>query len=60
MDALDFLDETYGLCTIPPNSNRWTVSFLLIGLLALLLIKKTSQDLEKTRKNYLGDAYDVD
>ena len=59
MDALDFLDENYGLCFISPNSNRWIVSLLLIALLATILIKKTGSDLEQTRKRYLG-LEDVD
>lgn len=54
MDALDFLDDSYGVCIVPPNSNRWTVSLILIALLAAIFIKKTALDLEQTRKQYLG------
>ena len=54
MDALDFLDDSYGICMAPPNSNRWTATFLLIGLLAFILIKKTGADLRQTRRDYLG------
>jgi hypothetical protein len=60
MDAMDFLDDQYGLCVVPPNSNRWAVTFLLVGLLALLLIKKTEKDLAQTRKDYMGYVDDVD
>ena len=56
MDPYNFLDDNYGAeqCVAPNTTYRWTVSFLLVGLLLLLLIKKTGADLEQTRKNYLG------
>ena len=54
MDALDFLDDNYGVCLAPPNGSRWTVTILLIVLLVLLLIKKTESDLEQMRRQYLG------
>lgn len=55
---MDFLDDSYGMeqCAVLPNSNRWTVTFLLVGLLAMLLIKKTGADLERIRKDYQGVA----
>jgi hypothetical protein len=57
MNPYNFLDDNYGAeqCVAASNTTyRWTVSFLLVGLLALLLIKKTGADLEQTRKDYLG------
>lgn len=54
MDALDFLDDSYGVCAVPPNSYRWTVTLVLIALLAVLLIRKTGSDLEQMRREYLG------
>ena len=56
MDSYNFLDDNYGAeqCVAPNTTHRWTVSFLLVGLLLLLLIKKTGADLEKTRRDYLG------
>lgn len=59
MDALDFLDDTYGVCVVPVDSGRWVVSFILIGLLAVLLIKKTESDLKQMRRVYLAQD-DVD
>jgi hypothetical protein len=54
MDALDFLDDDYGTCAVPAGSIQWTYSLLIIAALAILLIKKTEWDLEKTRRHYLG------
>lgn len=54
MDSLEFLDDSYSICVIPPNSNHWTVTLFLIGILGMFLIKKTASDLAQTRKDYLG------
>ena len=54
MDALDFLDYHYGTCAVPAGSIQWTYALLIIAGLAILLIKKTEWDLEKTRRHYLG------
>ncbi len=56
MDAMDFLDDSYGVCSVPPDGGRWTVTFLLVSLLALILIRRTVLDLEQTRKDYLEDV----
>lgn len=54
MDALDFLDDNYGVCLARPNGSRYVVSLLLIVLLAFLLIKRTELDLEQMRRRYLA------
>jgi hypothetical protein len=54
MDIIDFLDDSYGMCYVPPNSNRWIFTLLLVGLLGTLLIKRTGADLEQIRRDYLG------
>jgi hypothetical protein len=51
-----FLDDSYGVCSVPPDGGRWTVTFLLVSLLALILIRRTVLDLEQTRKDYLEDV----
>ncbi len=53
MDAMDFLDDSYGVCLVPPDGSRWTVTLLLVVLLAVILIKRTVSDLEETRKQML-------
>ena len=59
MDATNFLDENYGAeqCMAPiaiGAASRLTISFLLVSLFAILLIKKTGLDLEQIRRDYLG------
>ena len=57
MDATNFLDENYGAeqCMAPAGAtHRLTISFLLVSLFAILLIKKTGLDLEQIRRDYLG------
>ena len=55
MDATNFLDENYGAeqC-MAAATHRLTISFLLVSLFAILLIKKTGLDLEQIRRDYLG------
>jgi hypothetical protein len=60
MDATNFLDDNYGAeqCLAPAAAgtaaSRLTISFLLVSLFAILLIKKTGLDLEQIRRDYLG------
>jgi hypothetical protein len=57
MDTVNFLHDNYGSeqCMAPTGAgSRLTISFLLVSLFAILLIKKTGLDLEQMRRDYLG------